>query len=180
MLENTLEVIDVPVGTNIVAEAEKDFWSHLKWQCLFCLLEQMGHLPISTLAKRSGLSIAEAVRALETMEIMNLVRKTDRGYEQTRDSYKRVGRDKSHHIEIISQYVLSCAQVNNRILETVSTGAHKTKTVTYNSTKELVDELYQKLQNAVDEFKAKSDAIKPRWDGVYNLSASIIELTGEG
>lgn len=179
MLNDTHEIIEVPAGTNIYADAEKNFWSNLKWHCLFCLLEHTGHLPISLLAQKSGLSIIEAVHALEAMEMLGFVKKTENGYTQVKDSFKRVSNGQAQHMEIIAQYVLSSAQVNNRILETIETGKHKTKCITYNSTKELADELYQKIQEAVNEFRVKSDALKPNWDGVYNLSASIIEMTGE-
>ncbi len=179
MLSEANNIIEVPAGTNVRADAEKNFWSNLKWHCLFCLLEQEGHLAISALAQKSGLSVVEAVRALESMEMLGAVKKTENGYAQVQDFFKRVGTTTSQHIEIISQYVLSSAQVNNRILETIETGKHKTKCITYNSTQELANELYEKIQKAVDEFKQKSDAAKPKWDGVYNLSASIIEMTSE-
>jgi hypothetical protein len=112
------------------------------------------------------------------MEALGMIKKSSRGYEQCRDSVTRIARTVQGRMEVISQFVLSTNQVNNRILETLSID-HKTKCLTYNSNKKLVNELFEKIQAAVDEFRVQSDASSEAWDGVYNLSASLIKMTEE-
>lgn len=179
IMEESIDFLTVPAGTDFRKEAEKNFWSNLKWHSLFCLLEHKGHLPISELAKKVGLNVNQAVLALESMEIIGLIKKTNSGYAQVNDYFNRVS-DKKNHVDIMTQFVLSSSQVNNRILETVtSSELHKTKCITYNSNKALAAELFSKIQMAIDEFKLKSNSAKESWDGIYNLSASLIEMTGE-
>lgn len=170
------EWIDIPRGVDRLAEAEKAFFSNLKWQVLFCLLEKNGHLSISDMSRKAGLSIHDVVLALESMELMKIITKTEQGYVQKGAFVKRIGSNLSDRIEIMSQYVLSSAQANNRILETATSAQHKTHSLTYNSNKTLIGELVESINKALEEFKRKSDSQAESWDNVYNLSYSVVEM----
>lgn len=179
-LEIQSEWIEIPRGADRQADAEKAYFSNLKWQALFGLLEKKTDLSISEMAKKINLSIGECVLALESMEVMGIIKKTDQGYQQKGSFVKRVGKSSEDKIDIMSQYVLSSAQANNRILETAGAACHKTLSLTYNSNKNLVNELIENIHKALDEFKKKSDSQSDRWDNVYNLSYSIIDMTEGG
>ncbi len=168
--------IEIPRGVDRLAEAEKAFFSNLKWQVLFCLLEKNSSLTISDMARKAGLSIQDVVLALESMELMQIVKRTDMGYVQKGAFVKRISSNLSDRVEIMSQYVLSSAQANNRILETATSLQHRTHSLTYNSSKTLVNELVENINKALAEFKRKSDSQPELWDNVYNLSYSIVEM----
>jgi hypothetical protein len=174
-----MSVIEVPAGTDYRRDAEKNFWTNLQWQTLFCLLESQTTEPLSRLAALSGLENGEALRAVECMELLGFVKRTGHGVTQIDESFVRLPYSKSDRVRIAEQYVHSSNQVANRILETAETGEHLTKCLTYNSNRELVTELYANIQNAINDFKKKSDAAKGAWDGVYNLSASLVKMSGE-
>lgn len=174
MTEETL--VQVPQGTDLHKEATKNFWSNIKYHSLFCLIEVNGHLAISELARRVGLTIDETVHALESMELIGKIKKTSDGYVQIESHATRIPTNRTHK-EIMSQFVLSQMQVSSRILETLENENQITRCITYNSNQALVKELYSKINKAIEEFKEKSDNSKQSWDGVYNLSTSLIQMT---
>lgn len=170
--------LQVPEGTDLIKEANKNFWSNIKYHSLFCLIETKGNLPITELAQKVGLSVDETVRALESMEIIGKIKKSSNGYIQVESHATRTPTARTHK-EIMSQFVLSQMQVSSRILETLNHENQVTRCITYNSNQALVKELYEKISKAVVEFKEKSDNAKETWDGVYNFSTSIIQMTTE-
>lgn len=174
-----LEIYEVPAGTDLKADASRSFWSNAKWRTLFSLIETRGYLPITELAKAVGLTVNDAVAALEAMELLGFVKKSERGYEQTRAYMRRYRHDFLTNYDIISDYLLSASQVNNRMLETMSDDNHRTRSLIYNSNKQLIAELYSNIDRAIEEFKIKSENQKDRWDGVYALSVALIEMTKE-
>lgn len=173
------DIYEVPAGTDHRLDASRSFWSNAKWRTLFCLLESKGHLPISELAKTVGLTVNDAVAALEATELLGLVKKSEKGYVQTKSYMRRFRSDFLTKFDIISDYLLSSAQVNNRMLETITDENHRTRSLIYNSNKELVAELYANIDNAIENFKKKSEMNKSTWDGVYALSVALIEMTKE-
>lgn len=169
------EAIDIPRGIDRDAEAKRTFFSSLRWHVLFCLLEKRGSLTISEMARKTGMDISETVQALETMEFLGLISKSDLGYQQ-QTTFIKNQLDKR---EITSQYVLTSSQANNRILETAGSLNHKTLTLTYNSHRSLVNELIENISKVIEEFKRKSDLVPEKWDNVYNLSYSLAEMIEE-
>lgn len=181
MLEaiNDTDILEIPKGTDLVSDASRSFWSNAKWRTLFCMLEGKGHFPISELAKSVGLTVADTVAALEGLELIGLINKSARGYEQTNSFIRRNRGDLRTHFEIISDFLLSSSQINNRMLETITDENHRTHSLIYNSNKELVAQLYVDMKAAIDKFKRNSELQKSNWDGVYALSLALIEMTKE-
>lgn len=174
-----MEIYEVPAGTDLRADASRSFWSNAKWRTLFSLLEAKGHLPITELARAVGLTVNDAVTALEAMELLKLVERTSKGFAQTKSYMRRYRHDFLSNYDIISDYLLSSSQVNNRMLETINDDNHRTRSLIYNSNKELIAELYSNIDRAIEEFKIKSETQKDKWDGVYALSVALIEMTKE-
>jgi DNA-binding MarR family transcriptional regulator len=181
MLEMTkqADILEIPKGIDLVSDASRSFWSNAKWRTLFCLIETNGHLPITEMASCVGLTVTDTVAALEGLEKIDLINKSAKGYEQTHSFIRRNKSDFRSHFEIISDYLLSSSQINNRMLETVTDENHKTHSLIYNSNKALVAELHADLRSAIDKFKMKSEQQKNKWDGVYALSLALIEMTKE-
>lgn len=177
MLYEGQDVVEIPVGTDYKADAIRNFWSNAKWRTLHCLIENKANLPISEMSKMVGLSVSDVVTALESLELCGLVKKSEAGYVQTQQSIQRFRSDLGHHVDIISDYLLSSSQINNRMLETISDESHITRSVIYNSNRELVDELYAKIDQAITEFKNKSDQARDEWDGVYAMQLALIEMS---
>ncbi len=169
------DTMDIPTGFDRVAEAKKYFFSNLRWHVLFCLLEKRGSLTISEMARKTGMDVSETVRALEAMELLGFIARGESGYVQQKSFVKNT----VNKNEIMSQYVLTSAQANNRILETAGSLTHKTLTLTYNSNRKLVDELLANIGQVIEEFKRKSDLIPEKWDNIYNLSYSLAEMIEE-
>lgn len=173
--ETTLEI---PRGTDKLLDAEKNMWSNMRWRTLFCLLEAKGHLPISELAQTAGLSSMEAIKALESMELLGMIRKTEKGFAQIKTHFKSFAAVPNTRPEIISNFVLSADQALNRLVEQVDSERHKTRSLVYNSSHKAVENLYEKIDKALEEFKVESDNAKNEWDGVFAFSLAIVDVTG--
>lgn len=176
-MENMEIPIEVPRGTDLIAEASSKFWSNLKWRALFCLLEHKKDASISQLAAALDMPLDQAVVAIESLIRLGMVTATQNGYEQTKNFFVRSPDDRKTQEQIVKDFVLSNTQINNRILETASQQGHLTKSLSYNSNQKNVNKLYESFQKAIDEFKKESDNSES--DGVYVISNALIKMTGD-
>lgn len=170
--------LNIPKGTDLNREANDKIWSNINWMSTFCLIEKNGSLPITEISKLIGISNNEVLHILEGLEKIGAIRRNLKGYEQTTTLLKRNKSFKNKQ-EILEDFVISSEQVVNRILETSSSDKHQTRSIVYNSSSHVVKKLYEKIQNAIEEFKIESDNSKESWDGVYALSIALADLTSK-
>lgn len=170
-------VFEVPKGTDYRADAEKNMWSNVKWRTLFSLIDKHGNSSVTVLSKMVGLSPGEALIALESMEILEMIKRTPEGYVQTKKQFKRTVTSQKVKADIIEDFVLSNDQVINRLVETSGHERHKTRSVIYNSNYDILTKFYEKIDKAIEEFKHESNNARESWDGVYSISMALVNMT---
>ncbi len=179
MNESSSAVILIPRGADPQRDAYRNFWANIHWRTLHCLIETSGHLAISELARKASLSIDETVRALEAMEILGFIQKTDKGYKQLVSYYKRETNSKTEQMDMLADYFVVSHQITNKILGSEDPDGVFTKRVLYTSSAKVVDELAKDINEAVEKFKKNSEQTKETWDGVYAISVALTPMTKE-
>ncbi len=166
-------------GADVEVESNRNFWANLKWQALFCLLELHGDKPLSELGKIAKLSNAETLIAIESMELIGLVKKSDSKYVQNKNYYRRTVEFNAPPEEVISDFVLFNDQAINMLMGRAEAGRNLTKSLIYNSNQTLIKELFAGFEALISEFRKKSDKAPETWDGVYVVSGAFIDATGK-
>lgn len=171
-----LETISIPAGTDIKRDSHRRFWSDMAWRTIHCIVGEKGNMSISQIASAADTTVDDAVAALEAMEMIGLIQRTENGYKTLVPSWTR---DYSkERIAAIKDFAVSTHQVVNRLLENPDQPQNYTRRILYNSNEELLSELVSDINAAVEKFKQKSDTCKP--DGVYAFSVAITPMTHRG
>jgi len=173
-----LDIVTIPMGQDRHKEAARNFWSDVNWRTIHCIVGQNSALSISEIARATALTVEEAVAALEGMQTIGLVQRTEQGYKIVIDSVRRAYSNRSEREEKVRDFAVATHQVINRLLENPEDEKNYTRRVVYNSNLPLVQELISSINKAIDLFKEKSEKAIP--DGVYALSAAMTPMTKRG
>lgn len=169
----------IPMGADPVRDAKRHFWADIKWRTLHCLIETSGESPISDLARKASLPIDETVRALEAMELMGVIKKTEKGYVQIKSYFTRDVVTKHDVADELSDFFNVSHQITNRILESTDPETVFTKRILYTSNKAVAEQLQRDIIEAIEKFKANSEQVKGKWDGIYAISVALTPMTEE-
>jgi len=172
------DVIIIPEGRNIEREQTRQFWSDLSWRTIHCILLQDGSMSISDIAQATNASIAETVAAIEAMESLGIISKHENGYRCHEEYLKRPAPVSAIEKEKVRRdSAIAAQQVINHLLENPNAEGAMSKRILYNSNRETVTEYLQALDKITQEFRQKSDAVKP--DGVYAISIALTPTTNK-
>lgn len=166
--------LDIPKGRDVTKENIENFWSDLSWRTLHCLIELKGELfAISDFAEFVGISVAEIVRALEGMESIGLIEKTDKGYKTRKANVKMLYPPGELSREI-QDLAMASHQITDKFVETSAKKPGIIKSVVYTSTADSVNKLNRNILKCIEDFKKESDQGKS--DGVYSISYVCADL----
>ena len=126
----------------------------------------------SWISQKLGVTVAEAVEALEGLEYLGLMQRTDGGWTSKEANFFQVP---SHdlRVKMLKDHRIITEQVLNKMVAGNYQGYRTDFTA---SSEKLIKELCVEFWEKLDKFRVDSD-VEKKLDGVYGITFSAVQLS---